>query len=586
MALDGIFLSKIKHEIDTIAQDARIDRIAQPSKDEIVLTLRWYGGSGKLLLSANAGSARVHFTKSAPENPNTPPMFCMLLRKHLSSAKLISVQQIQLDRILHLNFESRNEFGDLVKITIAVEIMGRHSNIIIIDQNGRIIDSIKRVDLSTSSVRQVLPKMPYELPPMQDKLNLFETDTASILARLESGRVIELSKALIEALQGVAPLVCREIAHFANRGAEKTYADMSEGERERLSFYLNNFIKDTKEYKGTPTMVLELGGRPRDFSAIKINQYSTSMLTKEYETYSELLDAFYARRDLLERMRQRSSDLLRVLVNINERTTKKLAHQREELLECANRDRFRMKADLINANIYMLKKGDTKVSLPDLYSPDGGEIEVEMDIQLTPSQNAQRYYSLYRKAGTAEKMLEKLIKDGEAELEYVDSVFDLLARADSEAELLAIRSELVASGYVRPVHSAKAKKEASLPPHKYTSSDGFTILSGRNNVQNDRLTLKDSRNYDIWLHTQKIPGSHTIIISGGEEIPESTIEQACVIAAYNSKARESSKVPVDFTFVKNVKKPNGSKPGMVIYDHYKTVIVDPDEELVASLKSK
>jgi predicted ribosome quality control (RQC) complex YloA/Tae2 family protein len=584
MALDGAFLSRLKHEIETVALDARVDKIAQPSRDEIILHLRWRGGGGKLLLSANAGSARVHFTQSAPENPKSPPMFCMLLRKHLSSARLLAVRQIQMDRILHLDFETRNELGDLVTITVAIEIMNRHSNIIVIDGEGTIIDAIKRVDLETSSVRQVLPGMRYALPPMQDKLNLFETDTKAVFDRLTRTRSVELSKALMEVMQGVSPLVCREIAHFANRGGEAVFADMGDGARERLAFYLDNFLKTIREYGGTPTMVMEPEGRPRDFSFIPVNQYGAAMLTKEYEGYSVLLDAFYARRDQMERMKQRSGDLLKVLVNTSDRIARKLAAQREELKECAQRDVLRMKGDLINANLYQIKKGDTHVGLPNLYDPDSGPVEIDLDIQLTPAQNAQRYYALYRKADTAEKMLGRLIDEGEGELAYVESVFDLLARADSEAALEEIRSELASGGYIRRNRAAKARKEAALAPHRYRSKDGFTILSGRNNIQNDRLTLKDSRNYDIWLHTQKIPGSHTVIVSDGTEIPKSTIEQACVIAAYNSKARESSKVPVDFTFIKNVRKPNGAKPGMVIYDHYETVIVDPDEVLVESLK--
>ncbi|MDL2232791.1 NFACT family protein [Ruminococcaceae bacterium OttesenSCG-928-L11] len=586
MALDGAFLSRLRHEIETRADGARIDRIAQPSKDEIILQLRWRGGGEKLLLSANAGSARVHFTKSAPENPKSPPMFCMLLRKHLSSAKLLAVKQIQMDRILHLEFETRNELGDLVMITVVLEIMGRHSNIIIVDQEGRIIDAIKRIDPEMSSVRQVLPGMRYALPPLQDKLILFDTTADAIMDRLAKGKPVELSKALMDAVMGMSPLVCREIADFACRGGQETFASLSDDHRERLRFYLNNLVTTIQTYGGTPTMVMDLDGRPRDFSYLPIHQYGNAMMTREYDSYSELLDAFYARRDLMERMKQRSSDLLRVLANASDRIARKLALQREELKECGNREQLRIRGDLLNANLYAIKKGDAVAVVQNLYDPEGGDMAIELDVQLTPVQNAQRYYALYRKADTAEKMLVRLIEEGEAELAYVDTVFDALTRAETDADLLAIRQELADGGYVKQNRTAKAKKEAVLPPLRYESKDGFRILSGRNNFQNDRLTLKDSRNYDIWLHTQKIPGSHTIILADGREIPKSTIEQACIIAAYNSKARESSKVPVDFTFVKHVKKPNGAKPGMVIYDHYQTVIVDPDEELVKQLTVK
>jgi predicted ribosome quality control (RQC) complex YloA/Tae2 family protein len=403
---------------------------------------------------------------------------------------------------------------------------------------------------------------------------------------LEAAKSQELSKMLMQTLQGVSPLVSREIAHFANRGAERTFADMNADQRERLSFYLGNLITSLQSGGGTPTMVLEPTGRPRDFSYIPIHQYGVALLTKEYPDYSELLDAFYARRDLMERMKQRSADLLRVLANTSDRIARKLAYQREELKECANRDQLRMKGDLLNASLNLIQKGDRKAVIPNLYDPAGGEVEIDLEFHLTPSQNAQRYYALYRKADTAEKMLRGLIESGEQELLYVDSVFDALTRADTEADLEAIRRELAGGGYVRRQTGGKQKKEAPLLPLRYRSMDGFAILSGRNNVQNDKLTLKDSHNYDLWLHTQKIPGSHTVILAEGREIPKSTIEQACIIAAYNSKARESAKVPVDFTQIRHVKKPGGARPGMVIYDHFQTVIVDPDEELVMSLREK
>lgn len=591
MALDGAFLSRLCHEIEERCRDgARIDRIAQPSRDELIFHLRWRGGAGKLLLSANAGSARIHFTESSPENPKSPPMFCMLLRKHLSSAKLMAVRQIQLDRIVHLEFESRNELGDLVTITVAMEIMGRHSNIIIVDQDGKIIDAIKRIDPEMSSVRQVLPGMLYALPPMQDKLNLLQAEGRESVARLEQARPIELSRALMDVVQGISPLVAREIAHFATRGVERTFEELTEDQRERLVFYLSGLLQTLQSSGGTPTMVLEPTGRPREFSFLPIRQYSSAMVTKEYPDFSSLLDAFYARRDQMERMKQRSSDLLRILANASDRITKKLVLQREELLECGDREQLRIRGDLINANLYAIQKGDEKAVLPNLYDPEMAEIEISLDPQMTPVQNAQRYYALYRKADTAEKMLTKLIASAESELIYVDTVFDALTRAETEADLAAIRQELVESGYVRTLRkkqqNGKQRKAAALPPLRYRSADGYTILCGRNNLQNDKLTLKESRNYDLWLHTQKIPGSHTIIVSQGEEIPKTTIEQACIIAAYNSKARESTKVPVDFTVVKNVKKPGGAKPGMVIYDHYQTVIVDPDEALVQSLLEK
>lgn len=584
MALDGIFLSRLRFEIEQQALGARVEKVAQPAREELVLHLRWRGGNGKLLLSGSNSSPRVHFTQTAPENPKVPPMFCMLLRKHLGGAKLAAVRQIGLDRILHLDFETTNELGDPVSVTLALEIMGRHSNIILIGQGGRILDAIRRVDMEMSQVRQVLPGITYVLPPAQDKLNLYEAEAGQVAERLRSGRDVELSKALMDALMGVSPLLCREIAHYAARGAEHTVSALSGEHWERLSFFLNQLIQMVREHRSVPTMVQDPDGRPRDFSFLPIHQYGASVLTKEYPACCDLLDAFYRERDRSERMKQRSGDLLKLLANTSDRITRKLAAQRQELEDCKNRQELREKGDLLNANLHSMEKGQEKVVVENFYLPDSPPVEIPLDKRLTPSQNAQRYYALYRKADTAEKKLRELLVRGEEELQYVDTVFDALTRAASEADLNAIRGELAQTGYLRRAGKNKARREEKLPPLRYRSSDGYLILAGRNNLQNDRLTLKDSKNYDLWLHTQKISGSHTVVVSQGGEIPKTTIEQAAVIAAYNSKARESTKVPVDFALVKHVKKPQGAKPGMVIYDNYQTVMVDPDEQLVHSLE--
>lgn len=587
MALDGIFLSRIRSEIEAAALGARIDKIAQPSREEVVLHLHRRGGGSRLLLSASTQSPRVHFIGEAPENPKSPPMFCMLLRKHLSGAKLAAVRQIGLDRILHLEFEASNELGDLTRITLALEIMGRHSNLIVVGEDGRIIDAIKRVDYETSSVRQVLPGMRYALPPQQNKLSLREASPTQCADRLRAGRDVELAKALQETLEGVSQLLAREIAHYALRGGECIVSEVSPEQWERLEFYLSGLARMLREGECTPTMVLEPSGRPRDFSCVSIRQYGAMMLTREYPDCSALLEAFYTERDRVERTRQRARDLLRLLANATDRIARKLDLQRGELLECARREELKVKGDLVSANLHLLQKGQGRVILENFYLEGSPPVEVELDPMLTPPQNAQRFYALYRKADTAEKMLRKLIVQGEEELAYLETVFDALTRASGEAELAALRQELAEGGYIRRgIGPRKQKREEKLPPLRYRSTDGFTILVGRNNVQNDKLTLRESRGDDLWLHTQKIPGSHTIVVAEGREIPQSTIEQACVVAAWNSRGRDSAKVPVDFTRVRNVKKPSGAKPGKVIYDRFETVIVDPDEALVKRLQQK
>ena len=587
MAFDGAFLSKVRNELYAGAIGSRIDKISQPSREELIILLRGRDGGRRLLLSANAGSSRIHFTNTAPDNPKTPPMFCMLLRKYLSGAKFKSMRQIGLDRSLFLDFEATNELGDPLTLTIAVEIMGRHSNIILIKDENRIIDAIKRIDFETSRVRQILPGMLYEPPPAQDKLNPLESSAAEMIAQVRFGRDIELSNALLERIQGVSPIVCREIAHFATRGVETNAHDLSENQVERLSYALSTFIDGLKAGKCTPTIVCEADGRPRDFTFMPVTQYGAARLTREYASCGDLLDAFYSERDNMERIKQRSGGLLKLLANTSDRIRRKVAVQREELKECAGREQLKIKGDIISANLYALQKGNKTVRLPNFYDSAGDEIEIELDPRLTPPQNAQRYYALYRKADTAEKKLASLIEQGEQELLYIDSVFDALTRSSGLGELDAIREELAQGRYIRRQNrQAKLKRHEKLPPLRYRSSDGHLILAGRNNTQNDKLTLKDSRNTDIWLHTQKIHGAHVVIIVDDSNITDNTIKEAAIIAAYQSQARKSGKVPVDYTLVKHVKKPSGAKPGMVIYDHYKTVYVDPDEELVNSLLEK
>lgn len=588
MALDGIFLNQLMREMQPLAVGARVDRIAQPSREEIVLHLRRQGWNGRLLLSAAANSPRIHFTAEAPENPKAPPMFCMLLRKHLGGAKLTNISQLGLDRILHLRFETFNELGDRVELTLAVEIMGRHSNIILVGQDGKILDAVKRIDEEQSSVRQILPGMAYLLPPPQDKLSVLEADADQLFERMHTVRDGELSRVLMGTLQGISPIVARELAHFATHGVEMEFSQLREEQLVRLRYALERLIGLVRRGEGTPTMVVDESGKPREFSFMEIHQYGISLFTRSYGSYSELLDAFYLERDRIDRMRQRSHDLLRLLVNLTERISRKLAAQREELTRCGERERLRIYGDLINSNLYQLQKGDRVARLQDFYDPGLPTVEIPLDPRLTPVQNAQKYYADYRKADTTERMLTRLIAQSEEELAYLDTVFDELARARSEGELTVIRQELASQGYLRENRGrgGKPRREEKLSPLRYRSSDGYTILSGRNNLQNDRLTLKESRNYDVWFHTQKIPGSHTVVVSQGGEIPDRTLEEAAVIAAYNSRARESTRVPVDYTYIKFVKKPVGAKPGMVIYDSYKTAIVTPDEALVQKLLEK
>ncbi len=581
MALDGIYLSTLKNEIEKVALNARVDKIYQPSKEEIVIGLRFRGGGVKLLISASASSPRVHFTNIALENPKVPPMFCMLLRKHLSTARLVKVRQLGLDRILFLDFETVNELGDMVIITIAVEIMGRHSNIIIVNQDGKIIDAVKRITDEMSSVRSVLPGMMYELPPAQDKLDLLTAQRDEVLEKFKQVKNQDFAKAIMAVYQGVSPILSREIAEYATGGVDLLKNDVSNFRMNRMFEYIDTLKENLKNGDNQFTIVMEKG-KPKDFTVCDIVQYGSFLDKKSFDSPSVLLDNFYSERDRIERMKQRSHDLLKLLVNLTDRITRKLSVQEQELAESENRDTYKIYGDLINANLYQMKKGDKFVTVQNFYDENYDEVTIKLDEALTPAQNAQKYYNEYRKAKTAEEKLVDLIEKGKEELVYIESIFDAVTRTTGESELLEIREELAEQGYLKNYRN-KNKMLKAMPPIKYISSDGFTILCGRNNKQNDKLTMKTAKNYDMWVHTQKIAGSHVIIVADGKEIPNKTIEEACIIAAYNSHARESAQVPVDYTLVKNVKKPNGAKPGMVIFVDYQTAYVTPDKELVESL---
>ena len=582
MALDGAFLYAIKKELEPLI-GSRVEKVHQPSREEIVISLRSKQGSKKLYISANSGSARVHITNMSVDNPQTPPMFCMLLRKHLGSGKLISVRQDGLERILNLDFECVNELGDIVTVTVACEIMGRCSNIIAIGADGRIIDSIKRVDEDMSRERLVLPGMRYSLPPRDSRLNFLNAAPEEIVPALREQGSAELSKALIRTFEGISPVLAREWTYFAGRGTHLE-ADLTDGDQlDRLLFIIKRTKEQLEQNECCFTVASDRDGQLKDFSFIRLSQFGTLMLTREMPNASELLDYFYAERDRALRTKQRANDLFKLIVNLTERIQRRLMTQRDELAACADRDRFRLYGDLLSANLYRLKKGDVSAIVENFYEEDSPQISIPLDVRRTPSQNAQKYYTEYKKAVTAERKLTEQIALGEEELQYIDSVFDALSRAETENDIVQLRLELAQQGYVRGT-SGKAKPPKALPPIEYRSSDGFTILVGRNNRQNDQLTLKFAEKSDIWLHTQGLTGSHVIIVCEGNEPPDRTIEEAAVIAAVNSRGRGSNQVPVDYCLVRYVRKPAGAKPGKVIFTNYRTAFVRPDAEIEQGLR--
>lgn len=582
MALDGAFLYAVKNELQPLV-GGRVEKIHQPSREEIIISLRTRSGGKKIFISANAGSARVHITENPVDNPQTPPMFCMLLRKHLGSGKLIDVRQDGLERILFLDFECVNELGDIVTVTLACEIMGRCSNLVLINHKGKILDSIKRVDEEMSRERMVLPGMRYTLPPRTDRLNFLESSDEDIISALRGAAPAELSKALIRIFEGISPILAREWTFFAGRGAHIQTDEITDDQLGRLVYT----IKRTREQLLTGECCFSAAsdreGVLKDFSFIRLNQFGTLMYTKEIGSASELLDYFYFERDRASRTKQRANDLFKLLMNLTERTARRITAQREELAQCADRDKFKLWGDLISANMYRIQKGDSSAAVENFYDENCPQVVISLDPRKTPAQNAQHYYNEYKKSVTAEQKLTEQIAKGEEELQYIDSVFDALTRAVSENDIIQLRIELQEQGYIRAA-TKKGKPPKALPPIEYKSSDGFTILVGRNNYQNDKLSLKFAEKSDIWLHTQAITGSHVLILTDGVTPPDKTIEEAAVIAAVNSRGKNSNLVPVDYCLAKFVKKPSGAKPGKVIFTNYSTAFVKPDGELEQRLR--
>ncbi|WP_411678095.1 NFACT family protein [Caproicibacter sp.] len=586
MALDGAFLHHLKREIEETAAGARVDKIYQPNREEILLMLRTRDGAFRLLLSARADSARIHFTRYAPENPKEPPMLCMLLRKKLSGARLAGIRQPQLERLLFLDFDTVNELGDAVRLTVAMEVMGRYSNIILIDGDGAIVDALRRVDAGMTSGRLVLPGLSYRLPPPQDKLCLLSVGRDEILARLRAiPGDMELSKALLSDLQGVSPVVCRELAFLTGRGKEMTLRAMTPEQWDRLAFFLERVSGTVGDASGAPWIARASDGKPLDFSFLRIGQYGSAAIVRQEESFSALLDDFYEERDRIARMKVRSQDLLRVLTNASDRLSRKINAQRAELEQCAKRDTLRMVGDLINANLYRLEKGWSSALLENFYEEGQPIITVSLDPILSPAQNAQKYYKEYRKQRTAEEILTVQIQRAEHELAYLDTVFEELSRAADERDLNEIREELAGEGYLRVQRGAK-RKSAVQGPMQFESSDGFRILVGRNNSQNDLLTLRQAGKNDLWFHTKNIPGSHVVLFTQGREATPVGIAQAALLAATFSRGRESSNVAVDYTLVRNVSKPQGAKPGMVIYVKNKTVFAEPSREAAEKMRAK
>lgn len=575
MALDAITMSLLAKELDEGLQGSRIDKIHQPSKDEVVFHLRKRDGNIKLLLSARSGSARLCLTNESFENPQTPPSFCMLLRKYLSGARFVGATSVEGERIIMLTFTATSEMGDTVNIDIAAELMGRYANLVIINGEGKIIDAMKRVDADASSIRQLLPGLMYKLPPNRENPK-FISQTQQVLEKVfaYNGTV---DQAFLRCSQGMGPVIAREIAYLAQTG--DSYADkLTELQEMAVVAATGRVI----EYYHHPkyTIVYNQQNSPSEYSFMPLTQYE-GLNSKSFETLNQLLDEYYSEKDKAERLRQKGKDLHKLVQNLVDRTTRKQVARKEELTQSTDNEKFRIYGELLTANLYQLEKGMKKVEVFNYY--DNTNVVVPLDPKLTGNQNAQKYYKEYKRKQTAVKMLTTLIAQGEIELEYLQSVAYNVNNAKNESELMAIRSELHGAGYLK-YYKNREKKQKPQDFIRYTSCDGFLILVGRNNEQNDKLTIKTARGKDMWFHTKKAPGSHVVVMSNGEDIPLTTQNQAAQLAVYHSSLKGMAKVEVDYTFVKNIRKTSDLKPGMVIYDIYESAAIVPDEKMIEELE--
>ena len=573
MPLDSVTVSALAAELRGQVMGAKIDKVQQPERDTLILTLHGPGGSAKLALCGGVGNARVHLTEASYENPERPPMFCMLLRKHLCGARIAALEQPERERILLIRLDGYDELGSPVRKTLAVEMIGRGTNIILIDGDGRIIDCLRRVDSEMSALRQVLPGLIYRLPLQQSKPDPFAISSAERRALWESrDALLPPEKWLLQTFSCLSPLICRELAFRCGDTPDA------------LPECMDALAESVAAGEFTPYMLLE-DGKPKDFSFLRIRQYGSSVQGEAFPSFSALLDAFYTRRSRAEDMRRRTAALRKAVKNALERTERKLTMQTEELKQTGKREEKRRWGELITANLYRAPRtGAKSMTVEDFYLDGMPEVTIPLDPLKSPQQNASAYFRDYTKAKTAEQYLTRLIAENRRSEAYLSSVLDEIDRARGESDVADIRRELTETGYIKAKRGGKEKQRPT-SPLRYRSGEGYEILVGRSNLQNDVLTTKTARKGDIWLHVQKIHGSHVIISCDGRQPGEQTLHEAASLAVLHSQASAGGKIPVDYTRVKYVKKPSGALPGMVVYTDYATMIAEADEALAEKLKA-
>lgn len=573
MAFDAGMMHAVMHEIENRCTGSRVERVCQPSKDEIVIVLHAGRENMKLSISASCNTPRISLTDENKENPIVAPMFCMLLRKQLNGGKLRYAGQVGFERVAQLVFSCYDEMGYECDRIIYAEIMGRFSNIIMTDGDGKIITALKTVDFTTSSKRQILPQMKYELPPPQNKENPLTCNGETFSALFSKyPKARETEKFITSSFLGIAPAVAREIIFRSGYGVDTLMSDI---DCNRLFTSFRMWFENLENSRGVPVLILD-GQIPRDYCYEKLSHLDGVYENKVCKSYAEMFDSFFGERDRIERIHSRANDILHLISSSESRLTKKIALQTEELADCEHGEEYKRNGDLITANMYRLTRKATEFSCVDYYDADCPEVTIKLDGRLSPSQNAQKMYKLYNKAKNAKKYLTEQIEIATKELEYLDSVKGFLSCAKTESDLAEIRSELYHSGYASRIKAtAGMGKNPKIKPDEYRTSGGYRLIVGRNNLQNDYVTFKVADKGDLWFHVKGMPGSHVILVCGGEEPSEKDYTEAAECAAYNSTAPKNSMTEVDYTRVKNIKKPQGAKPGYVIYHQNYSAYVMP-----------
>lgn len=582
MAFDAVMLRLVANEINSYGE-LKIEKIYQPSNDEVVLMLHSQVKNVKLLINAGSNCPRINLTESQSENPQKAPMLCMLLRKHLSGGKITSVSCPIFERVCQIEIEAYDEMGFKVKKYLICEIMGKFSNLILTDADKKILALLKTIDFSTSEKRQLIVGMEYEMPPKQDKLDTLYLTKEQIEGAIDNApKEARCDKFILSSFLGIASSTARQIAYSC---AETTDEILLNIKKQTLVEGIFEFSQKIRNNDFKPILVKDKENNPFEFTYLPLEYLGSAYKNQECESFSNLIDLYFTKKSQNERMRQKSQDIFRLLTNAETRINKKIALQSEELLQCEEAEQYRIMADLIIANLHILKKGAKTARVVNYYDESCEEIEIPLDEKLSPSQNAQKYYKKYNKLKKAKIELTKQIELARAELAYIHTVFDALAKAEKESDLNQIRDELYHSGYASKMKNYNASKQGTPQPLKLKTSGGYTVLCGKNNVQNDYITTKLAEKSDWWFHVKNMPGSHVLLQCHGEEPSEIDFTEAAEIAAFYSRA-EGNNIAVDYTYAKHVKKPAGSKPGYVIYHVNWTAYVTPNESKIESLKVK